>query len=183
MKKYVAIILMSCMMMACVNTFAIAEEERIAQIENIVREAFEEDEWEYEYDEENKWFILPIELDGMLGNVDICIFVYEESLYVLGDTYVYADSEYFENVATFIALVNYELPYGKLCIAADDGWVTYDHAIYYGAAYPEKDEILNSVYNALFALDVYGSGISACAMGADPYKTLETCQEVIAAEQ
>lgn len=181
MKKFIAVIVMICIMI-CSGTFAMAENDNIEDVENIIREALEEDEWDYEYDEEYKFFYLPFDFEGLLGVADISIFVDNTDVYYLGDTYINVENEYFENVAIFVTLVNNELPYGKLCIDDEDGWVTYEYLAYYGDTYPDNEEILNGVYFSFNALYEYGNGISACANGADPYKTFEDCMEVIEAE-
>ncbi|MGN0745187.1 MAG: hypothetical protein ACI4ML_00780 [Aristaeellaceae bacterium] len=177
MRKFLAVLLAICMLMAFGGALA---EDTVSLLEQTVRSALDSAYIAYEYDEENQWFDLSFELDSALEGADVTIFLYDDMLCVSAYSPLQVTDEAFESMAIFTTLANSQIFYGHFTINYSYGVLSCDSCNVIESVLPSEDEVLTLVYMPVKYMDAFGAGIAAvCAEGANPYDAFEACRALL----
>lgn len=142
-----------------------------------IKSFFENNNWKYSFDDEDKAFRFGIDMGNILGKVSMIILL-EDSFYnvytVMNNT---VEKKYFPVVAEFLHRANYELKNGNFEMDYRDGEIRYKTFVDFKNIDVSEDIVEESIIVGAAMVNRYGKGLLKLMLGNEsPEECIEFCE-------
>ncbi len=144
-------------------------------MENVIesiKNYFENNDWKYKYNEQDKIFTTGINMGNILGNIRMVIYINENDYNVYIILNSKAEKKYYSNISEFLHRANYGLRDGNFEMDYRDGEIRYKSFVNFKNIEISEDVVDESIMVGVAMIERYGKGILRIMLGED---NIEEC--------
>lgn len=138
----------------------------------IINSFFDEVSWKYKFDEDRSIYTSGINMDSVIGNVHIFIFVKERHYKVSVSLSNKVEPEYLHSVAEYLHRANFGLNNGNFELDYNDGEVRYKSYVFFQGIELTKRIVEDSILIPLMMYMKYGKNMMKLMLGEGNPKEL-----------
>ncbi len=148
------------------------------QVIKLIKGFFEAEDWKYDYDEEENVFRSEINMNSVVGSLQIYIFMQEHSYLVYTKLQATAEKSCYEKISEYLHRANYGLRHGNFELDYDDGEIRYKIFVDFENSELSKDVVARSIFIPVFMFDRYGRGLIKLMLNeGDPKKLIDEAEK------
>lgn len=149
----------------------------------LINSFFEEASWKYKFDEERSLYTSGINMDSIIGNVQIAIYVREKHYKVSVSLPNKVEPAYLHSVAEYLHRANFGLNNGNFELDYNDGEVRYKLYVFFQGIELTKRIVEDSILIPLMMYMQYGKNMMKLMLGeGEPKELIEDAERKEAAE-
>ncbi len=143
----------------------------------LIKSVFDEASWKYKFDEERSVYISGINMDSIIGNVRIAIYVREKHYKVSVSLPNKVESAYLHSVAEYLHRANFGLNNGNFELDYNDGEVRYKSYVFFQGVELTKRVVEDSILIPLMMYMRYGKNMMKLMLGeGNPKELIEEAE-------
>lgn len=142
-----------------------------------IKSFFENNDWKYNFNDEDKVFSSGIDMGNILGNVKMIILLEDNfyNVYMVMNSKV--EEKYFPVVAEFLHRANYGLKDGNFEMDYRDGEIRYKSFVNFKNIDVSEEVVGESIIVGAAMIDRYGKGLLKLMLGdGSPKECIEFCE-------
>jgi len=126
---------------------------------SILKNVFDKLEWHYSFNEEKKLFTTGIKMNNAVGNLNIIVFIRDDSYSVYAILNSHVEPTYMHQVAEYLHRANFDLKNGNFELDYDDGEIRYKTYVNIQDIELSEAVALDSILVPVFMFDRYGKNL------------------------
>lgn len=144
----------------------------------LIEEFFDENEWNYDYDEKSNLFTTNINMNNMLGTLEIYIKIHKNSyvVYVVLNSKI--EEPFYDKIAEYLHRANYGMRNGNFEMDYTDGEIRYKTFVGFEGIKLSAKIVERSILVPIFMFEKYGINLYRIILDDDdPKQLIENVEE------